>query len=179
MLYATSTRRAIVDLMKRERRYLTAAAIHRTLKAFNPKLALSTVYRTLETLRELGTVSNRTAASGESSYVFCTEDHHHHAICTACGHVDEVDCDAMGQFRKALLAQQSFALDEHALEFYGRCARLPIGPRRPGGGGSRMSSVTRAAVFGTATALVLSRGLAPVAVPPGHPKAMLRPMSPR
>jgi Fur family ferric uptake transcriptional regulator len=123
MLYATSTRRAIVDLLRSERRYLTAAAIHRALKDRIPKLALSTVYRTLETLHELGTVSNRTEPSGESSYVFCTEDHHHHAVCTVCGHVDEVDCDAMEQFKKALLAHQSFALDEHAIEFYGRCAR--------------------------------------------------------
>ncbi|MBD5653794.1 MAG: transcriptional repressor [Candidatus Eremiobacteraeota bacterium] len=123
MLYATSTRRAIVDLLKSERRYLTAAAIHRSLRLENPKLALSTVYRTLEAMHEIGTVSNRTEPSGESSYVFCTEDHHHHAVCTVCGHVDEVDCGAMEQFKKALLAQQSFALDEHAVEFYGRCAR--------------------------------------------------------
>jgi Fur family ferric uptake transcriptional regulator len=122
-LYATSTRRAIVDLLKHERRYLTASAIFRLLKGDNPKLALSTVYRTLEFLTELGSVSSRTEPSGESSYVFCTDEHHHHAICKICGHVDEVDCEAMDQFKTALLNQQSFILDDHSIEFYGRCAR--------------------------------------------------------
>jgi Fur family ferric uptake transcriptional regulator len=122
-MYATSTRRAVVDLLKTERRYLSAANIFAALKGGQPKLALSTVYRTLEFLQRIGSVSSRTEASGETAYVYCTDDHHHHAICTVCGHVDEVDCDAMESFKGALLRNQSFALDEHAIEFYGRCAR--------------------------------------------------------
>jgi Fur family ferric uptake transcriptional regulator len=122
-LYATSTRRAIIELLMSERRYLTASSIFRLLKGENPKLALSTVYRTLEFLAEQGSVSSRTEASGEASYVYCTDDHHHHAICKVCGHVDEVDCDAMDQFKSALLKGQSFVLDDHSIEFYGRCAR--------------------------------------------------------
>jgi Fur family ferric uptake transcriptional regulator len=122
-IYATSTRRAIVDLLKTERRYLSAATIFANLKAGHAKLALSTVYRTLELLARLGTVSSRTEAGGETAYVYCTDEHHHHAICTVCGHVDEVDCSAMEQFKSALLANQAFVLDEHSLEFYGRCTR--------------------------------------------------------
>jgi Fur family ferric uptake transcriptional regulator len=122
-MYATSTRRAVVDLLRSEKRYLTAASIFRLLKARQPKLALSTVYRTLELLAGLGTVSSRIEGSGEASYVFCTDEHHHHAICTICGHVDDVDCDAIEVFKGALIANQSFLLDDHSLEFYGRCAR--------------------------------------------------------
>jgi Fur family transcriptional regulator, ferric uptake regulator len=121
-MYATSTRKAISDLLGTERRYLTAGEIHRLLKSSNPKLALSTVYRTLELLEELGTVSSRTGPNGESGYVYCTDEHHHHAICRSCGHVDEVDCDAMDRFRNALLANQAFVLDDHSIEFYGLCA---------------------------------------------------------
>lgn len=122
-LYATSTRRAVVDLLRIERRYLTASAIFAVLKRGNPKLALSTVYRTLELLNELGSVSTRTEPGGEASYVYCKDEHHHHAICRVCGHVDEVDCGAMENFKDALRAQQSFELDDHSIEFYGRCAR--------------------------------------------------------
>ena len=97
--------------------------IYKLLKTDHPKIALSTIYRTLDLLLEKGAVSSRPEGAGETSYVFCTEEHHHHAICTTCGHVDEVDCGAMDQFRAALLAQQAFALDDHSVEFYGRCAR--------------------------------------------------------
>ena len=121
-MYATSTRKAISDLLGTERRYLTAGEIYRLLKSSNPKLALSTVYRTLELLEELGTVSSRTGPNGESGYVYCTDEHHHHAICSVCGHVDEVDCAAIDQFKSALMAQQSFELDDHSIEFYGLCA---------------------------------------------------------
>ena len=121
--YATGTRRDVLDLLKGERRYLSANVIFRLLKADRPKLALSTVYRTLERLAERGTISSRSESSGETAYVYCSSEHHHHAICTVCGHVDDVDCGAMEQFKATLLAQQSFALDDHSVEFYGRCAR--------------------------------------------------------
>jgi Fur family ferric uptake transcriptional regulator len=122
-MYATSTRRAVVDLLKTEKRYLTAASLYRLLKARQPKLALSTIYRTLELLARLGTISSRPESSGEAAFVYCSDEHHHHALCTVCGHVDDVDCAAMEQFKAALLANQSFLLDEHSVEFYGRCAR--------------------------------------------------------
>lgn len=122
-IYATSARRAVVDLLKTEKRYLTAAAVYRLLKARNPRLALSTVYRTLDLFNRLGEVSSRVETSGETSFVHCADEHHHHAICTVCGHVDDVDCDVMEQFKGALLANQSFLLDNHSIEFFGRCPR--------------------------------------------------------
>jgi Fur family transcriptional regulator, ferric uptake regulator len=122
-MYQTAARRHTLELLKNERRYLTAAAIHRLLKPKTPKLALSTIYRTLEALQETGAVTSRSDSSGEASYIFCGEAHHHHAICRNCGHVDEVDCDAMDAFATALLKKQSFELADHSLEFYGLCAR--------------------------------------------------------
>src|ERR1700686_1862275 len=64
-VYATATRSALLDLLKHERRYLTAAAIYGTLRPSIPKLALSTIYRTLDLLTELGTISSRPEGSGE------------------------------------------------------------------------------------------------------------------
>lgn len=113
--------------MRAERRYWTAAELFRAVKRRYPKLALSTVYRTLELLERRGAVSSRTGPDAETAYVYCSDAHHHHAICRECGHVDEVNCGAMEEFRSALLAQQSFALDDHSMEFYGRCASCRAG----------------------------------------------------
>jgi Fur family ferric uptake transcriptional regulator len=122
-VYSTSARRKIAELLRTERRYLTAAAIYRILRTQNSRLALSTVYRTLDMLAANGIVSSRADATGELSFVYCRDGHHHHAICTSCGHVDEVPCGTVEQFRTALLEEQAFQLDDHAIEFYGRCAR--------------------------------------------------------
>jgi Fur family transcriptional regulator, ferric uptake regulator len=123
MMYQTAARKHTLALLKSERRYLTAATIYHLLKPASPKLALSTIYRTLEALREGGTVSSRVDEHGEASYIYCGEKHHHHAICKQCGHVDEVDCDAIDAFTTALLNKQSFRLDDHSIEFYGLCVR--------------------------------------------------------
>ena len=121
--YSTSSRRAILGLLQSERRYLTAAEIHRLLEKKRHKLALTTVYRTLGMLAKLGSVSTRTEPSGDATYLFCANDeHHHHAICKSCGHVEEVNCRIIDEFKKLLLARQAFALDDHSIEFYGRCA---------------------------------------------------------
>lgn len=121
--YSTSSRRAILGLLQSQRRYLTAAEIHNLLLKRKQRMALTTVYRTLQRLSSLGAVTSRSDASGDLAYLFCANDeHHHHAICNACGHVEEVNCRIIDEFKQQLLARQAFALDEHSIEFYGRCA---------------------------------------------------------
>lgn len=122
-LYATRSREQIANLLRSERRYLSAAAIHRILRSLGAQVSLSTVYRTLDLLVSMGVASSRADDDGELTYVFCTVAHHHHAICRKCGHVEEVDCAAMDAFAAVLREHHAFQLDEHSLEFYGRCAR--------------------------------------------------------
>lgn len=122
-LYSTRSREQIINLLRSERRYLSAAAIHRILRAFGTKVSLSTVYRTLDLLVSKGVASARADEDGEQTYVYCSVEHHHHAICRKCGHVEDVDCSAMDAFADALRQHHAFELDAHALEFYGRCAR--------------------------------------------------------
>jgi Fur family transcriptional regulator, ferric uptake regulator len=120
--YITRPREEIASVLRRERRFLTAAQIHAKLKQLRARMALSTVYRTLEYLREKGEVNERLDESGEASYMLCEPSrHHHHAICTKCGKVEDVDCTAMDVFAQLLRKINGFALDGHAMEFFGRC----------------------------------------------------------
>ncbi|HEV2037995.1 MAG TPA: transcriptional repressor, partial [Candidatus Eremiobacteraceae bacterium] len=82
-----------------------------------------TVYRTLEMLRELGVVATAGLARGETAYLYCGSEHHHHAVCTRCGRVDDVPCRALPRFERMLSSGLRFRLTEHQLEFYGVCAR--------------------------------------------------------
>lgn len=120
--YSTRPREQIADVLRAQRRYLSAAEVHRLLERKRAKVSLSTVYRTLGLLESKGEASSRVDDQGEATYVLCAPTHHHHAICRACGKVEEVDCGAMERFAEALRKHHGFELDAHSMEFFGRCA---------------------------------------------------------
>jgi Fur family ferric uptake transcriptional regulator len=121
--YVTRPRELIADILRRERRFLSAAEIHQLLEATPAKVSLSTVYRTLDHLQSKREVTARVDGEGEAGYMLCEPDrHHHHAICRNCGRVEDVDCAAMEQFADALRTCNGFELDGHAMEFFGRCS---------------------------------------------------------
>lgn len=120
--YLTRPREEIAGILRRERRFLTAGEIHSKLNKARARVALSTVYRTIERLRGKGEVTERTDDAGETSYMYCEpQRHHHHAICSKCGKVEDVDCTAVDRFAQALRKAHGFRLDDHAMEFTGRC----------------------------------------------------------
>jgi len=120
--YITRPREQIVAILKGSKRFLSAAEIHRALEEARAKVSLSTVYRTLEHFIAKGEVTVRIDDAGESSYMLCEpEHHHHHAICRNCGKVQDVDCTVIDQFAQSLRALHGFEMDAHSMEFVGRC----------------------------------------------------------
>lgn len=121
--YVTRARERIAAILHRERRFLSAAEIHHHLiEEDGAKIALSTVYRNLEHLQSKGELTARTEADGETRYMPCEpQHHHHHAICSVCGRVEDVDCTAIEQFAESLRTSSGFQLERHAMEFFGRC----------------------------------------------------------
>ncbi len=120
--YVTRAREQIARILNQERRFLSAAEIHQILERNGSRVALSTVYRNLEHLQKKGEITARTEPDGETRYMPCEpKHHHHHAICTVCGRVEDVDCSAVDQFAESLRTISGFQLDGHAMEFFGRC----------------------------------------------------------
>jgi len=120
--YVTRPREAVAEVLRAERRFFSANEIHRALSRRDAKVSLSTVYRTLEYLYAKGDATVRRDDSGESTYMHCVpEHHHHHAICQRCGRVEDVDCDAIERFAESLRSIHGFELDGHRMEFLGRC----------------------------------------------------------
>ncbi len=120
--YVTRPREQIATILRAGRRFLSAGEIHRALEQVQAKVSLSTVYRTLEHLMAKGDVTVRIDDSGESTYMLCEpEHHHHHAICRMCGKVDDVDCTVVEQFSESLRQLTGFEIDGHKMEFMGRC----------------------------------------------------------
>jgi Fur family ferric uptake transcriptional regulator len=120
--YVTRPRELIADILRGDRRFFSAAEIHHALDQAGVKVSLSTVYRTLDHLQTKGDVTTRIDTAGEAAYMICEpERHHHHAICRACGRVEDVACTAIEQFAELLRTASGFQLDGHAMEFFGTC----------------------------------------------------------
>ena len=119
----TKQRLAIVEELAAVERYATAKELHTRLSRKRSGIGLATVYRTLETLEAVGAASARTRGRGESAYLFCSPEHHHHAVCTKCGKVEDVPCRSIGRIERDLTEALRFKTTQHRFEFFGLCDR--------------------------------------------------------
>ncbi len=101
-----------------ENAHLDASEIYQLAKRENPKISLSTVYRTVRLLEELGLVE--ASELGEDHYHYEVRlEEHYHLICLDCGKVVEIPpVDAV----RKLGAERGFEVVGVKLELLGYCA---------------------------------------------------------
>ncbi len=82
---------------------------------------LSTVYRALELLEELGMVTHTHLGHGSPTYHAATDHAHLHLVCRECGAVTETGASAADSLVAALAARHGFETDVAHFSIYGRC----------------------------------------------------------
>src|SRR2546430_17090982 len=83
--------------------HLSIDQITQRVQEHNPNVSLSTVYRTLELLRELGLV-REVHLPGEQSHFEAVEGTaHHHLVCRRCRTVIHLDDTLLGKDRKSVV----------------------------------------------------------------------------
>ncbi|WP_297851266.1 Fur family transcriptional regulator [uncultured Corynebacterium sp.] len=118
----TRQRSAVVDVLKEIDRFASAQSIHRELTDRGQKVGLTTVYRTLQTLTEVGAVDALNSDTGETLYRHClTDRHHHHLVCTSCGRSEEIDGGPVEEWAKQTAEKFGFELSGHDAEIFGIC----------------------------------------------------------
>jgi Fur family ferric uptake transcriptional regulator len=90
-------------------------------RELDPQLGLATVYRTVELLRETGSL-RQLVHDGRPTYVRCHAGHHHHLVCTACGAVQETELCAAPSAAE-LRRRHGFRAREHQVDIFGLCER--------------------------------------------------------
>lgn len=118
----TENRRVLLEvLFDNVHQLLTIETLYTLIQTRNPKINKSTLYRNIETLQGLNLLFKKVADSGASTYkIICSQDHHHHMICDACGSIviyNQCDNAAYAAFAKA----KGFILTGHTLELHGLC----------------------------------------------------------
>jgi Fur family ferric uptake transcriptional regulator len=118
----TPQRRAVLKIIIESRNHLTPEAIYKRVKEEYPGIGLTTIYRTLNILSDLGLICEvYTAGSCRSYLVRRPLEHHHHLVCSGCSRVvDFTDCD-LADTERTLSEGTGFKIEEHLLEFVGIC----------------------------------------------------------
>ncbi|MGC9670126.1 Fur family transcriptional regulator [Planosporangium sp. 12N6] len=99
------------------------AAVARTAAGVN----ITTVYRTLELLEELGLVTHTHLSHGSPTYHAVGEDQHVHLVCRACGGVDEVPPSVLDGLVGELERTRGFAVDVGHVALFGTCGQCSTG----------------------------------------------------
>jgi len=91
---------------------------------------LSTVYRTLERLRDLRIVSQTDLGQGRAQYEIVTDRPHHHLVCQGCGRTIDLDHEYLAPTAEAIRRDFGFepAFDHFAI--FGLCRECREGVRR-------------------------------------------------
>ncbi len=100
-------------------RAVSAQELYRLLYQRGQGVGLATVYRTLDSLVEVGE-AERIRRAAEDTYVLCPVNHHHHAICRDCGRSD-VLANCSVETTPPLESENGFVIDGHQTVYFGRC----------------------------------------------------------
>ena len=117
----TDKRKAMVELLVTEDRYITAKYVSETVGRVYPGLSFDTIYRNLNTYEELGLLET-TEMNGEKYFkIGCldAEHHHHHHICLRCGRAKNIHIDVCKNLNIPEL--EGYRIDDHKFEIYGVC----------------------------------------------------------
>ena len=116
----TSARQAILEAFFAAETHVTAEDIAVEVHRRFPSVDVSTVYRTLDTLEQLGIVDHTHLAHGPAIFHMADDDHQH-LVCERCGRVEEVPPAALEPFLDSLKERFDFDVDRRHFALVGIC----------------------------------------------------------
>jgi Fur family ferric uptake transcriptional regulator len=119
---ATGQRALILEIIQQGRGHLDADEIYRQARAKQPRLSLSTVYRTLQTLKKLGLVEEVHIDDTHHHYEVKQAAEHHHLVCVGCGRVIEFHYPFARQIKKRVADAKDFDITDTEVRVSGYCS---------------------------------------------------------
>lgn len=115
----TPQRIAIVDYLLKTEDHPSAELIHKVVRKRYPMVSLSTVYKTLELLREKKLV-NEIEVEGEARFDAHT-DEHINLICMRCGKIDDIDEYTLKEIQVNAAKKSKYLILKSNFELHGYC----------------------------------------------------------
>ena len=119
----TNQRKAVYDVFYNNRnRYLSANEVYEKVRKKH-KTGLTTIYRTIELLKDLNLLKEMPIAGEETYYILIPKKHKHHIVCTKCKKVEEIDECMMEDMGEKISDESGFKITGHELIIYGICKK--------------------------------------------------------
>ena len=116
----TPQRTAIVDYLLKTDDHPSAEHIHKVIQRKHPMVSLSTVYNTLDMLKERELVSE-IEVEGEARFDAHT-DEHINLVCMNCGKIDDIDEESIKEIQAKAARKSKYLILKSSFEFSGYCS---------------------------------------------------------
>lgn len=124
-LRMTNQRALILEIIRQG--HLDADEVYRQARDKQPRLSLSTVYRTLRMLKKLGLVDELHFEETHHHYEVKPSTEHHHLVCLGCGKIVEFECSLSQRMRQDIARKKGFEVTGVEVNMTGYCAKCRQG----------------------------------------------------
>ena len=119
----TPQRMLVIEALHNADKHISAEELYEQLHGRYPYANISTVYRTLELLKELNLVTETDFGEGCVRYHVAEKGHHHHLVCQSCGKITDLDEPALDPLKDGLLQKYGFEANLRHLAIPGECSQ--------------------------------------------------------
>lgn len=126
----TAPREAVMEVLMDSKIHLSAKEIYAKVLRIEPSAGLTTVYRTLETMADMGIIARVEIGDKTTRYELKKpgqSEHHHHIICTNCRKVidynefSEEEVELFKKMTESIEKKFNIKITGHNVQFFGTC----------------------------------------------------------
>lgn len=128
-LRMTGQRRVIAQVLSSATDHPDVEEVHRRAHALDPRISLSTVYRTLKLFSAKGILERHDFGHGRGRYEAAMGEHHDHLLDVETGRVIEFSNADIEALQERVARELGFELVGHRLELYG----VPLAKKKTAG----------------------------------------------
>jgi Fur family ferric uptake transcriptional regulator len=127
----TPQRKLILDAVARSSGHISVDDVYRQVARDFPDVNITTVYRTLELLEDLGCVRHTHYHGDRAFYERTDEPAHQHLVCMECGGDQELDLSVLEPLHEELMRRYGFEAHLNHTAIVGVCRGCAAGRPTP------------------------------------------------
>ncbi len=118
----TPQRLMIFKVLENNTSHPSAEDVFKRVKKVYPAVSFTTIYKTLETLKDLGEIRELTIDEDRKHYDPNTSTHHH-VICSACKNILDIFEDFSPHIKLPDFINNNYTVSGFQITFYGTCRK--------------------------------------------------------